>query len=117
MQENTAYIRPKVVGPFPGPCASRSYVHPAALYSASGICAIHFTITYSFIISPSLLRHIYWRNAFPLYGRDYSSVLEAIEKMEKNLPGFFYAGKPNKCLILECHNILQYLVSQLSFIL
>jgi hypothetical protein len=50
-----------------------------------------------------LLRHIYWRNAFPLYGRDYSSVLEAIEKMEKNIPvpGFFYAGKPNKCLILE----------------
>jgi hypothetical protein len=60
-----------------------------------------FTITYPFIIFPSLFRHIYWRNAFPLYGCDYSSVLEAIEKMETNLPGFFYAGKPNKCLILE----------------
>ncbi|XP_062224826.1 protoporphyrinogen oxidase, mitochondrial-like isoform X2 [Phragmites australis] len=36
--------------------------------------------------------YIYWRNAFPLYGHDYSSILEAIEKMEKNLPGFFYAG-------------------------
>jgi hypothetical protein len=41
-----------------------------------------------------VLRHIYWRNAFPLYDRDYNSVLEAIEKMEHNLPGFFYAGKP-----------------------
>jgi hypothetical protein len=27
-----AYIRPKVVGPFPGPCASNSSVHWAALY-------------------------------------------------------------------------------------
>ncbi|KAL6903604.1 hypothetical protein ACP4OV_004417 [Aristida adscensionis] len=41
---------------------------------------------------PTFVKHIYWRNAFPLYGRDYSSVLESIEKMEKNLPGFFYAG-------------------------
>jgi hypothetical protein len=31
MQGKTAYIRPKVVGPFPGLCASRSYVHRAAL--------------------------------------------------------------------------------------
>lgn len=38
-------------------------------------------------------RHIYWRNAFPLYGHDYDLVLAAIEKMEENLPGFFYAGK------------------------
>ncbi|TVU15472.1 hypothetical protein EJB05_38994, partial [Eragrostis curvula] len=45
---------------------------------------------------PTFVKHIYWRNAFPLYGRDYNSVLEAIEKMEKNLPGFFYAGKPLK---------------------
>ncbi|XP_062184825.1 protoporphyrinogen oxidase, mitochondrial [Phragmites australis] len=41
---------------------------------------------------PTFVKHIYWRNAFPLYGHDYNSVLEAIEKMEKNLPGFFYAG-------------------------
>nr|QHA79698.1 mitochondrial protoporphyrinogen IX oxidase [Eleusine indica]QHA79703.1 mitochondrial protoporphyrinogen oxidase 2 [Eleusine indica] len=41
---------------------------------------------------PTFVKHVYWRNAFPLYGRDYNSVLEAIEKMEKNLPGFFYAG-------------------------
>ncbi|CAD6263244.1 unnamed protein product [Miscanthus lutarioriparius] len=41
---------------------------------------------------PTFVKHIYWGNAFPLYGHDYNSVLEAIEKMEKNLPGFFYAG-------------------------
>ncbi|KAG2567073.1 protoporphyrinogen oxidase 2, chloroplastic/mitochondrial [Panicum virgatum] len=41
---------------------------------------------------PTFVKHIYWRNAFPLYDCDYNSVLEAIEKMEKNLPGFFYAG-------------------------
>lgn len=41
---------------------------------------------------PTFVKHIYWRNAFPLYGHEYDSVLEAIEKMEKNLPGFFYAG-------------------------
>jgi hypothetical protein len=64
----------------------------------SNICALHLTTTCSYFSTLSLcayvLRHIYWRNAFPLYGRDYGSVLEAIEKMEKNLPGFFYAGKP-----------------------
>jgi len=56
--------------------------------------AIHLTTTclcFSVIIC-YVLRHIYWRNAFPLYDCDYNSVLEAIEKMEKNLPGFFYAG-------------------------
>ncbi|XP_066345325.1 protoporphyrinogen oxidase, mitochondrial-like [Miscanthus floridulus] len=41
---------------------------------------------------PTFVKHIYWGNAFPLYGHDYNSGLEAIEKMEKNLPGFFYAG-------------------------
>ncbi|CAL9198964.1 unnamed protein product [Musa hybrid cultivar] len=41
---------------------------------------------------PTFVKHIYWRNAFPLYGHDYDLVLEAIEKMEENLPGFFYAG-------------------------
>jgi hypothetical protein len=30
MQGKTAYIRPKVVGPFSEPCASGSYVHQAA---------------------------------------------------------------------------------------
>ncbi|KAL5101534.1 hypothetical protein RYX36_005861 [Vicia faba] len=28
----------------------------------------------------------------PLYGYNYGSVLEAIDKMEKDLSGFFYAG-------------------------
>ncbi|XP_078172986.1 flavin containing amine oxidoreductase family isoform X1 [Carex rostrata] len=41
---------------------------------------------------PTFLKHIHWKNAFPLYDKDYNLVLEAIEKMEKNLPGFFYAG-------------------------
>lgn len=36
--------------------------------------------------------HFYWSKAFPLYGRNYDSVIEGIEKMEQNLPGFFYAG-------------------------
>jgi hypothetical protein len=31
MQENVAYIRPKVVRLFPGPCASGCYVHRATL--------------------------------------------------------------------------------------
>jgi hypothetical protein len=33
MQGKAAYIRLKVVAPFPGPCASGSYVHRAALFS------------------------------------------------------------------------------------
>ncbi|XVF57840.1 hypothetical protein PTKIN_Ptkin07bG0014900 [Pterospermum kingtungense] len=41
---------------------------------------------------PTFLNHFYWSKAFPLYGRNYASVLEAIEKMERDLPGFFYAG-------------------------
>ncbi|OAY70225.1 Protoporphyrinogen oxidase, mitochondrial [Ananas comosus] len=41
---------------------------------------------------PTFVKHVYWKSAFPLYGQNYDLVLEAIEKMEKNLPGFFYAG-------------------------
>ncbi|GMI86869.1 MATERNAL EFFECT EMBRYO ARREST 61 [Hibiscus trionum] len=41
---------------------------------------------------PTFLNHFYWSKAFPIYGRNYASVLEAIEKMERDLPGFFYAG-------------------------
>ncbi|KAJ7974776.1 Protoporphyrinogen oxidase [Quillaja saponaria] len=41
---------------------------------------------------PSFVNHFHWSKAFPLYGHNYGSVLEAIEKMERNLPGFFYAG-------------------------
>ncbi|EXC31353.1 Protoporphyrinogen oxidase [Morus notabilis] len=36
--------------------------------------------------------HFHWKKAFPLYGHNYDSVVEAIEMMEKKLPGFFYAG-------------------------
>jgi hypothetical protein len=31
LQRKTVYIRPKVIGPFPRPCTSRSYVHRAAV--------------------------------------------------------------------------------------
>ncbi|KAJ0243487.1 Protoporphyrinogen oxidase 2 [Hirschfeldia incana] len=41
---------------------------------------------------PVFVNHIYWSKAFPLYDRSYDSVMEAIDKMEKDLPGFFYAG-------------------------
>ncbi|GLT33119.1 hypothetical protein SLA2020_077320 [Shorea laevis] len=41
---------------------------------------------------PTFVNHFYWSKAFPLYGHNYDLVLEAIDKMEKNLPGFFYAG-------------------------
>ncbi|KAK9698265.1 hypothetical protein RND81_08G092400 [Saponaria officinalis] len=41
---------------------------------------------------PSFINHIYWSKAFPLYGRNYGSVKKAIQKMENDLPGFFYAG-------------------------
>ncbi|KAF8106282.1 hypothetical protein N665_0145s0092 [Sinapis alba] len=41
---------------------------------------------------PVFVNHIYWNKAFPLYDRSYDSVMEAIDKMEKDLPGFFYAG-------------------------
>ncbi|KAI4348292.1 hypothetical protein L6164_009028 [Bauhinia variegata] len=41
---------------------------------------------------PTFVNHFYWNKGFPLYGRNYGSVLEAIDKMEKDLPGFFYAG-------------------------
>ncbi|KAH7577219.1 hypothetical protein JRO89_XS01G0223200 [Xanthoceras sorbifolium] len=41
---------------------------------------------------PTFLNHFFWSKAFPLYGHNYGSVIEGIEKMEKSLPGFFYAG-------------------------
>lgn len=41
---------------------------------------------------PKFVNHYYWSKAFPLYGKNYDLVLEGIERMEKNLPGFFYAG-------------------------
>ncbi|XP_028051227.1 protoporphyrinogen oxidase, mitochondrial isoform X2 [Camellia sinensis] len=41
---------------------------------------------------PTFKNHFFWSKAFPLYGHNYDAVLQAIEKMEVNLPGFFYAG-------------------------
>ncbi|GAB4848011.1 Acyl-coenzyme A oxidase 2 [Ancistrocladus abbreviatus] len=41
---------------------------------------------------PTFVNHYYWSKAFPLYGHNYDLVLRAIEKMEQDLPGFFYAG-------------------------
>ncbi|CAA0820129.1 Protoporphyrinogen oxidase 2-chloroplastic/mitochondrial [Striga hermonthica] len=41
---------------------------------------------------PTFMNHFYWSKAFPLYGHNYDSVIQAIDKMERGLPGFFYAG-------------------------
>ncbi|XP_030476902.2 protoporphyrinogen oxidase, mitochondrial isoform X1 [Syzygium oleosum] len=41
---------------------------------------------------PTFVNHCYWSKAFPLYGQNYDSVLQAITKLEEELPGFFYAG-------------------------
>ncbi|CAH9105636.1 unnamed protein product [Cuscuta epithymum] len=41
---------------------------------------------------PTFVNHVFWSKAFPLYGRNYGSVLKAIDRMEENLPGIFYAG-------------------------
>uniref|UniRef100_A0A0E0PAV8 Protoporphyrinogen oxidase n=1 Tax=Oryza rufipogon TaxID=4529 RepID=A0A0E0PAV8_ORYRU len=57
---------------------------------------------------PTFVKHVHWRNAFPLYGQNYDLVLEAIAKMENNLPGFFYAGKSMKAPLLYKRN-LRYL--------
>lgn len=65
--------------------------------------------------------HFYWRKGFPLYGHNYGSVLEAIDRMEKDLPGFFYAGKflcngsnTNKALtrgyrVLTSHSVIEHI--------
>lgn len=47
---------------------------------------------YMFLHIFCLLSHLYWSKAFPLYGLNYQSVVDAIDRLEKNLPGFFYAG-------------------------
>ncbi|KAL3526306.1 hypothetical protein ACH5RR_010962 [Cinchona calisaya] len=41
---------------------------------------------------PTFMNHFYWSAAFPLYGKNYKTAIEAIDKLEKDLPGFFYAG-------------------------
>lgn len=41
---------------------------------------------------PNFVHHCFWNKAFPLYGKNYDSVLSAINKMEQDLPALFYAG-------------------------
>lgn len=41
---------------------------------------------------PLSVKHIYWNEAFPLYSLDYNSVVAAIDKMGKSLPGLYFAG-------------------------
>eukprot|EP00850_Spirogloea_muscicola_P020016 SM000205S06223 [mRNA] locus=s205:86457:91267:+ [translate_table: standard] len=41
---------------------------------------------------PKFTRHVYWKQAFPQYSRDYDKVLTFINKLEDDLPGFHYAG-------------------------
>lgn len=55
----------------------------------------HWKVWYNqtFFLCLSNCRHVYWANAFPLYARDYDSVLEAIGTLEQELPGFYYAGE------------------------
>lgn len=74
-----------------------------ASFRESKACANLFDhmILFFLFLFLGLLRHIYWGNAFPLYGHGYNSVLEAIEKMEKNLPGFFYAGSSLNVLLVK----------------
>jgi hypothetical protein len=48
MQGKVVYIRPKVVGPFPGPCASGSNMHRAALFSLSPYDMATSSITKAF---------------------------------------------------------------------
>lgn len=41
---------------------------------------------------PVFFKHIFWSRAFPQYGPGYDGVLNALQKLEGDLPGFYYAG-------------------------
>ncbi|XP_057823982.1 protoporphyrinogen oxidase, mitochondrial isoform X2 [Cryptomeria japonica] len=41
---------------------------------------------------PLTVKHVYWSEAFPLYSLNHNLVLDAIDKIEKNLPGLYFAG-------------------------
>lgn len=41
---------------------------------------------------PVFFRHVFWSRAFPQYGPGYDGVLNALQKLEEDLPGFYYAG-------------------------
>jgi hypothetical protein len=50
------YIRPKVVGPFPGPCTSGSYVHRAAFFKnvlGSWQLLMSHSLSWPFVSSPN----------------------------------------------------------------
>jgi hypothetical protein len=68
MQGKTAYIRPKVVGPFPRPCASGSYMHRAVLFMLCLLemiglvfCGLH--IFKNLICTEIILSVTCWSNA------------------------------------------------------
>ncbi|KAF6166878.1 hypothetical protein GIB67_020312 [Kingdonia uniflora] len=62
------------------------------LYNHLFLVLVFKTVAKMVTAKPGSRGHFFWSKAFPLYGHDYGSVLEAVEKMEENLPGFFYAG-------------------------
>eukprot|EP00899_Mesostigma_viride_P005336 jgi/Mesvir1/14803/Mv05442-RA.1 len=41
---------------------------------------------------PVMCRHIFWRRAFPVYGKGYDKVLNSMKTLERELPGLFLAG-------------------------
>jgi hypothetical protein len=49
MQGKTVYIRPKVVGPFPGPCADGSYVHRSALSGMKSFPVEDYNLLFSIV--------------------------------------------------------------------
>lgn len=65
---------------------------------------------------PAFVNHYCWSKAFPLYGRNYNSVIEAIDKMEKELPGLFYAGKSYRNVSLLSFSICCYVSATLVFL-
>ncbi|GBG64397.1 hypothetical protein CBR_g44281 [Chara braunii] len=48
--------------------------------------------------NPVLTRHICWPQAFPVYGKGYGAVLKAMETMERDLPGVYFAGNHRNAL-------------------
>jgi hypothetical protein len=47
MRGKTGYIKPKVVGSFPEPCASESYMHQAALFKSSVVVFVVSTTMFT----------------------------------------------------------------------
>jgi hypothetical protein len=67
MQGNATYIRAKVTGPFPRPCASRSYVHRAALIQIHGYPILLISNTFSiFCIQKGWRKPYCWKNFYTI---------------------------------------------------